>query len=1136
MNRAAISRADLLMAHVRLAAQATLPAGLLGFERKPLPETEEPEISLPKVGTEPGTAAPVKTGAAQHQKEPLPFLFLTGYKHFSEESSAPSPDVQPLTDSDLAVPSSGAEPYTPLAPWRRLAPFLRRRLGRLIPSRRLDYPRLFRQMASGLPWSALPYRQRICWAPSACLIWDTGPEMEPFQPDVLRLISRLKRERGRYGLNIFQERIPPHRLLHLPAQTPVVALSTLGQMPGDARLEQRWQSLACWLVDAGHPLTALCPVPRRRWQPASTASWPTAVWDRLTRLPLRLPPPRHSAAECLAFPMAAPAAELVLDLLAPATLVTPGLLRQVRLLLGPGADVGTESEAWHHPDTTGAESLRYFCFREGPEYDERMARHAALANAPSHAGLAAKAQELIRQHHQRFCSLPVALEASLRMTLASPQDTSRIEALRASLQQAVQRLRELAVTPDSQQGRRSGLPQWFCGFVETRLPSVMRAMPDIAPVIASGLALARHFLRQLDQAWPDRLDVRSAVAELRQLPGQKRHPRQSVEVVLTPPGLRFVEERNRAADWLVHELRYRELWLHVLPGGGQAESMPLEVPFHLPLHPQSPSFSLLTDETQLDLEWRTRPAWATRMWYDREGLRASVRISGQDYLFGWTLGGEDLWPVLGGGPLQEEGRWKLLQSPPPWAETLEIDSFGLRAQFSIANVLFTLRWIPPGWFTMGSPKGEPGRWEIEGPQHEVTISQGYWLAETPVTQAQWRAVVQAAWTRPGLWKKVLGEWSLITEPSVIKGDDRPVEHVNWQQSRDFCRLLDALLPEGPGFGLPTEARWEYACRAGTKNAFNDDSACTLPEGFDPAVDRLGWFRDNSGGLTHPVKKKVPNEWGLYDMHGNVWEWCADAWYDYTLGPQTNPIHVGNDKALHVLRGGGWGAQARYCRSASRYRDDPNQAWNYRGLRLAAGQHELQAVEKPDNVQLNAPAGSHLPKTVPTNSPRPRKGSRPRMLPAGSQRLGVSRGTSQSLEFYELSADRTILARRVVLGGALSVKAMETRTKTLLRMFADGDLNSLFQDSRTHIYLNPPQSLGFAGPAVGLDMPIYSGHISSPTLRSIVFYVYREDDVLLEVWRISRDDFKLLAKLIDRARGLEPQMMVALSALKPLPRS
>jgi hypothetical protein len=696
MNRAAISRADLLIAEVRLGAQATLPAGLLGFERRPLAEPEIQGTTPTKnsggtTGEKPATPEPPK-----REREPLPFLFLTGYKHFSEESAHSKSSVEPLADADLDVPASGAEPYTPLAPWRRLAPFLRQRLGRQIASRRLDYPRLFRQMASGLPWSSLPYRQRICWAPSACLIWDTGPEMEPFQPDVLRLVSRLKRERGRYGLYLFQSRLPPHRLPRLAAQTPVLAISTLGQMPGDTRLEQGWQALAHKLVDAGHPTTALCPVPRRRWQPASTAAWPASVWDRLTRLPLRLPPARHFAAERLAFPSAAPAAELLLDLLVPATLVTPGLLRQVRLLLGPDADVGTESEAWHHPHTTGAESLRYFCFREGPDYDARLARHAALAKDQKAEGLAHQAQELIRQHHQQFCSLPVALEASLRMALAAPRDADRLAVLLASLQQAVQRLRELAITPGSQQGRRSGLAGWFCGFVESRLPPEMRARPDISPVVASGLALARHFLQQLDQPWPARLDVQTALAELRRLPGAGEHPMQTLDIVMEAPGFRFKEALTGRGG--VVQIQYRDPWLHILHGGGQSETTALNAGLSLQLLPKPAAFSFLTDETQLDMEWRRRPSWASKMWYERGGIRAEALVDGVNYLFGWRIGDAGF-TYEPGDSWHEIGRWDLFYPrPPAWASGFEIDAFGLRAVFRIRDVPFVLRWIPPGSF------------------------------------------------------------------------------------------------------------------------------------------------------------------------------------------------------------------------------------------------------------------------------------------------------------------------------------------------------------------------------------------------------------------------------------------------------
>jgi len=246
-------------------------------------------------------------------------------------------------------------------------------------------------------------------------------------------------------------------------------------------------------------------------------------------------------------------------------------------------------------------------------------------------------------------------------------------------------------------------------------------------------------------------------------------------------------------------------------------------------------------------------------------------------------------------------------------------------RFRIGGVPFVMRWIPPGVFLMGSPETESDRDSDEGPQHEVTISQGYWLGETPVTQEQWRAVVQAAATK------------LPESPSHFKDKPQhPVDSVNWHQCVQFCDLVQELLQSAQPFRLPTEAQWEYACRAGTSGAFHDGSTCTDPLGKDPALDRLGWFDDNSGRSTQPVRQKVANNWGLYDMHGNVWEWCRDSMRGYKAAACVDPVGPESSGASRVLRGGGWSSNAGFCRAAYRSTSAPGDDWNGTGLRLSAG--------------------------------------------------------------------------------------------------------------------------------------------------------------------------------------------------------
>ena len=202
--------------------------------------------------------------------------------------------------------------------------------------------------------------------------------------------------------------------------------------------------------------------------------------------------------------------------------------------------------------------------------------------------------------------------------------------------------------------------------------------------------------------------------------------------------------------------------------------------------------------------------------------------------------------------------------------------------------------IPAGTFMMGSPSGEAGReGATEGPQTQVTLTRDFFLGATAVTQAQYAL----------LMKKFPSHFGSA-------GLGAPVESVSWDDAIAFCRALNDRdpPPAGYAFTLPTEAQWEYACRAGT----------TGPTAGK--LEKMAWFDRNSGDTTHPAGTKSPNAWGLYDMNGNVWQWCLD-WYAYRSypgGALTDPNGPAQPlPALHVYRGGAWNSDVSFCRSAKR---------------------------------------------------------------------------------------------------------------------------------------------------------------------------------------------------------------------------
>ncbi len=234
------------------------------------------------------------------------------------------------------------------------------------------------------------------------------------------------------------------------------------------------------------------------------------------------------------------------------------------------------------------------------------------------------------------------------------------------------------------------------------------------------------------------------------------------------------------------------------------------------------------------------------------------------------------------------------------------DKFGSWADLTLDGVTQRLRWIEPGSFMMGSPEDEEDRRKDEGPRHKVTLTKGFWLFDTPVIHA--------------LWEGVMGN-----NPSVFKGVDRPVERVSWDETQAFLGRINSRMP-GLELTLPTEAQWEYACRAGTDGPNYLGGANRLAE--------LAWYRENSGRETHPVKGKAPNDWGLYDMLGNVWEWCDDGRRAYDGAPVTDPAGSQQTGSSRALRGGSWNASARGVRAAGRVAVTPDDRDDNIGFRCA----------------------------------------------------------------------------------------------------------------------------------------------------------------------------------------------------------
>ena len=272
------------------------------------------------------------------------------------------------------------------------------------------------------------------------------------------------------------------------------------------------------------------------------------------------------------------------------------------------------------------------------------------------------------------------------------------------------------------------------------------------------------------------------------------------------------------------------------------------------------------------------------------------------------------------------GKWEWTSAVNKW----QLDGFG-----EINPFVPDMIWIPAGSFVMGTPVGELGR-EADESQHEVTLTSGCYMSETEVTQAEWVAMMG-------------------TNPSEFPGCDCcPVENVNWFDAVDYCNQLSQAqgfspaydvdgttvtwLPNTDGFRLPTEAEWEYACRAGTSTGFYngeityEDGCSGTP--MDPNLDEIAWFCANTDPWgTKPAAQKEPNAWGLYDMSGNIREWCWD-WYafNYPAGPVTDPTGP-QSGTWRVTRGGSFHNMSKECRSGRRTNQYPDLHHYVYGIRV-----------------------------------------------------------------------------------------------------------------------------------------------------------------------------------------------------------
>lgn len=801
------------------------------------------------------------------------FWRITEIQHEPSEED-PHP-VESVDDAVFCSPLDAAPPprEAPLMEPRAVMARLRRHLVRGVETDRLDVLAAVRWIADGRPLHRLPPTRQARLPGAVQVVIEASSTLGPLRHDFIPVLDQLGRWLGPRR-RLLRADGSPHWIRDArgrPAEirsdgSPVVVLGDAGLLAqtGEAAVE-RWVQRGQALMQAGQRPLLLLPASVQRVAPEVARVFDVVAMEGDTAAaPVAMP------AEVLEDPVRGLRAAIFGN-----TYVRPGLLRRLRQavrLWYPWLDAAAEAQLWNDAGVVSNINACALSLEQRPQAEADFAAWpVALREAVIEVHLAelASMSPLVRAEYVLWVSRHVPAGSRLRPVL-----DEAIGAAERLMAQAGARLQ----AGDDRMARE--LEAHLLDFGERSEPLLAQGSEAVQ---RAWVMAWRRGAQPGDEAHlPAGLRLERLGGLLRPVLGT-----QALELVVQQCG-QGVEVRVDSAEAggvtgaVLHRTEGVPLWQM---GGAEVRRVGDRV-----VRPGRAGFEVRLGADRVRVESFVRPDWAESVWFDQGEWHAALP-GGRELV--WTPAGDDLkaacwWDA------ENRQQWRGMQKP-AWATRHGVDEFGQWAEFTVRGkrgpVTQRLRWIAPGEFLMGSPETEKDRFNDER-QHPVLLTQDYWLADTACTQELWEAVMGA-------------------NPSSFKDDPQnPVENVRWNDiTQKFLPRLNKLVP-GLNLTLPTEAQWEYACRAGTQTRFSF--------GDEISPDEVN--SDGNRRQTVPVRDLPANPWGLYQMHGNVWEWCMDELAAYPEGTSIDPV-VHQDKKeegrQQVLRGGSWFSGGRYCRCANR---------------------------------------------------------------------------------------------------------------------------------------------------------------------------------------------------------------------------
>ncbi len=979
-SKAACNRADLLWGLFAV-DETRYPdlAELLGFEQTGTPDTERERAILPSP-----EAITVDTDTQRQDSDAenatlslKPTATSSSYYRIVErqlDETRPGTETPELTvpewftqatptileEAATRIPPihQVAPGYIPLTPWSRLWPLLQRVLGDRISGNQPDMPELVKKVADQAFIRQIPRKQRQGWAAAARVLIDINDNNFPYRRDFIHLRERLIDARGDEGLEIqyihdepggYIARYAYGREIVQPWQWPekgtsILILSDMGMQAGSRRELYAWLVFGQLLQARGFRPTVLMPIAERNIDKRLLQYFDCILWDRISRLKRvkGLYQPERDKRNHTAI------IDQLLRYCFAAVRVDMGLLRAVRQLLPAREyDIGHEALLWQHPAVNREGDEWGWQASSKPRYlDDTRTQLAKLERAQQERLVA-----LIGHYHAHYPDELYfeAMHGLMLLGLPVPDE----------VRDATGKFMRDMVATYAQHPENTLLDGWVNRHLARHEdPAIREHHRYWLPFLAFARVYEAKRMGRAEIEMPEGLSVDEKTEVLRYV-NHARKPdtyllRQQGEALALLPQQVAVQtsqtdewgkNASMGANLLTLHLHDTHIFhAHHERKGRQRDVMlvlaaPGKHAFRFPATGRH-EFQIGRERFGVEVKaaQQLKEPWMRRVTAGSGGLWAESHSAGEYYWHPpeWHPGSgimRGLWY-----PSNAINHNSIDRQTAPWAERMGRDAYGVYADTVIAGgVTQRFRWIEPTAFQMGSPAEEAGRYDNET-QHQVVLTQGYWLADTTCTQA--------------LWQAVTGE-----NPSSNKGDNNPVDTVSWEDIDQFLQRLNQQYPELKP-RLPSEAEWENACRAGTTSAFNFDGELSLEK-----INYWGTWEYESGesgeGVlqrTAAVKSYPPNRWGLYEMHGNVVEWCQDWYDDYPMGPVVDPQEA-QSGTYRVLRGGSWFSLGRFCRSAYRDHGAPARRDFFDddgGFRLARGL-ELPVRSGASQQPLGTPA-------------------------------------------------------------------------------------------------------------------------------------------------------------------------------------